>query len=90
MDVQKVQRAADKANGLLAFNGITVDVPKLFSDIFDRDLHEAQPIKDISSQVDDVASHVKDPETLIDIFTIGYHSADGKLSRRPAVSRLNA
>ncbi len=90
LDVQKVQRAADKANSLLAFNGIITDVPKLFSDLFDREKHEAQPIKDISTQVDDVASHVKDPETLVDIFTIGYHSEDGELSRRPAVSRLNA
>lgn len=90
LDVRAIHRAADKVTLLLEANGIILDVPQIFEDTFDSSKHEAQPIKDISSQVEDAASHVTNPETIVDIFTIGYHSTDGKLFRRPAVSRINA
>lgn len=90
LDVRAVHRAASNVVTLLRLAGITLNVPRLFEDTFDDGKYIAQPIKDIASQVEDVASHVTNQETIVDIFTLGYQSADGELSRRPAVSRLNA
>lgn len=90
IDALAIQTAAANIKVLLADCGITMEVPALFSDTFDSARHSAEPIKNIHTDVSDVASHVANPETIIDLYTAGYHSDDQKLDRRPAVSRLNA
>ena len=90
IDALAIQTAAANIKLLLADCGITMEVPALFSDTFDSARHSAEPIKNIHTDVSDVASHVANPETIIDLYTAGYHSDDQKLNRRPAVSRLNA
>jgi len=73
---------------ILAQGGITLQLPRLFVDRFDESLHNAEAIKNITSVVSDVASHVPDDDTVIDLFTVGY-SIDGAEVRKPTVSRLN-
>lgn len=90
LDVGRVHRAAALTRSLLQLNGIELDVPRLFSDRFDAALHRSEPLKDISGQVTDIASHVQSAETIVDMFKAGSHTADGTLDVRPAVSRLNA
>lgn len=90
LDVGRVHRAAALTRSLLQLNGIELDVPRLFSDSFDAALHRSEPLKDISGQVTDIASHVQSAETIVDMFKAGSHTADRTLDVRPAVSRLNA
>ncbi len=74
---------------VLAQGGITLQLPKLFVDRFDESRHNAEAIKNITSIVSDVASHVPDESTVIDLFTVGY-SLDGAEVRKPTVSRINS
>lgn len=74
---------------ILAQGGITLQLPRLFVDRFNESRHNAEAIKNITSIVSDVASHVPDESTVIDLFTVGY-SVDGDEVRKPTVSRLNS
>ncbi|MBO5267774.1 MAG: hypothetical protein J6B13_03330 [Muribaculaceae bacterium] len=74
---------------ILVQGGITLQLPRLFVDRFNESRHNAEAIKNITSIVSDVASHVPDESTVIDLFTVGY-SIDGAEVRKPTVSRLNS
>lgn len=67
--------------------GIQLDYPALFKDKFDASLYVAEPIKNISAVVSDIASHADDEEALVDLYSLGYKT-DGQ-DTLPKVSRLN-
>ena len=87
--VDRFAAAYAALESILAQGGITLQVPRLFVDRFSESSHNAEAIKNITSVVDDVASHVPDESTVIDLFTVGY-SFDGAEVRKPTVSRLNS
>lgn len=87
--IDRFAAAYSALEAILAQGGITLQVPRLFVDTFDESHHNAEAIKNITSVVSDVASHVADSSTVIDLFTVGY-SMDGAEVRKPTVSRLDS
>lgn len=67
--------------------GIQLEYPALFKDKFDASLYVAEPIKNISAVVSDIASHADDEEVLVDLYSLGYKT-EGQ-DTLPKVSRLN-
>lgn len=89
VDIEKFGEAFTALRLLLAEVGVTLQTPRLFIERFDEKDYDAEPIKNITTGIKDVASHVQDEETIIDLFTVGY-AVDGEQMRKPTVSRLNA
>lgn len=67
--------------------GIQLEYPALFKDKFDASLYVAEPIKNISAVVSDIASHADDEEVLVDLYSLGYKTVGQ--DTLPKVSRLN-
>ncbi|MCM1224622.1 MAG: hypothetical protein NC548_60265, partial [Lachnospiraceae bacterium] len=85
LDMPLIDRAFISLENILAYGGIDLYRPRLFTDDFNPEYHTNQPIRNIDTYVSDIASHAG-PDTIVDLYLVGYD--DGETQRKPVVSKF--
>lgn len=87
INMTRVGEAFMAINTILSQIGVELILPILFSDHYTEEKYELKDIRNIDSYVEDIASHVKSTNEIIDLYTLGY-KVDGVLKEKPIVSKF--
>ena len=87
INMTRVGEAFMATNTILSQIGVELIMPTLFADHYNEDKYDLKDIRNIDSYVDDIANHVKSPNEIIDLYTLGY-KVEGVLKEKPIVSKF--
>lgn len=84
LDCQSIRQAFFLMESLLRDTGIVIIYPRLFKEKVSSD-YDVKPERNIDNYVSGLSEHVNDRQTIIDLYTVGYHIV-GEEPRKPVVS----
>ena len=85
LNIELVTTAAERTLLLMSRVGICIDIPELFVSVYDKNIYELEPIRNIDRIIPSVSEHAK-TGIIADVYRVGYHVVNSGKRKKTIVS----